>query len=120
MLFKVIVAGSRTFKSYEFMCDWLDHYLRFKHPDVQIISGGAPGADKLAERYAKETNYPCMIIKADWNTYGKSAGYRRNVEMAELADAAVVFWDGKSRGAKHMIDIATKKQLPLKVINYVI
>lgn len=57
-------------------------------------------------------------MKADWDIYGKSAGYIRNAEMAKYADACVVFWDGKSRGTKHMIDLAKKEGIGLKVVNY--
>jgi hypothetical protein len=45
-------------------------------------------------------------MAADWDTYGKSAGYRRNADMAKYSDAVVCFWDGVSKGTKHMIDLA--------------
>ena len=54
-------------------------------------------------------------MPADWNKYGKSAGYKRNEEMANIADAALVIWDGESRGSKHMIDIAKKQKLQVYV-----
>ena len=58
----------------------------------------------------------------DWNTYGKSAGYRRNAEMAKYASEAYgvlfAFWDGQSRGTKHMIDLANKYGLEVHVVNY--
>lgn len=55
---------------------------------------------------------------ADWDTYGKSAGYRRNEDMAKIADACIVFWDGESRGSKHMIDIAEREGLPLRIVKF--
>ncbi len=51
------------------------------------------------------------MYPAAWDTYGLKAGYIRNEEMADNADALIAIWDGKSRGTKHMIDIATRKGL---------
>ena len=53
-----------------------------------------------------------------WDIYGKKAGYMRNEEMAKVADALVVFWDGKSKGTKHMIDIGKKFKLKIRVIKF--
>lgn len=50
--------------------------------------------------------------------YGKSAGYKRNSEMAEIADALIAFWDCSSKGTKDMIDIAKNKNLLVRVIKY--
>ena len=58
------------------------------------------------------------VFPANWNKFGKSAGFRRNEQMAEVADALIAFWDGKSHGTKHMIEIMENKKLLVKVINY--
>lgn len=65
-----------------------------------------------------ERGYKIERYPADWNKYGKAAGYRRNVQMSQIANACVVFWDGISPGSKHMIDIATNKGLPLRIVRY--
>lgn len=116
-MFRVIVAGGRSFNNYKLLEKKLDYFFSNKK-EVIIISGGAKGADTLGQQYAKLRNLPCEIYMADWDRFGKSAGYRRNEQMAEIADAAVVFWDGKSRGSQHMIDLAKKKDLPTRVVNY--
>lgn len=116
-MFKVIIAGSRNFDDYELLKTKMDYLLSQKQ-DIEIVSGAARGADQLGERYAAERGYALKQFPADWNTYGKSAGYRRNTEMAEYADAAVVFWDGKSRGSKHMINLAKAKELAVRVVWY--
>lgn len=77
---------------------------------TEIVSGGAIGVDRLGERYAKDHGVSLKIFPADWNKYGKSAGYRRNVEMAENADSLIAITSG-SKGTQHMIDIAKKKGL---------
>lgn len=117
-MFKVIVAGGRDFNDYELLKQTLDHILQKRLPDVEIVSGAAKGADSLGEKYAKENNLSLHRKPADWDAYGKSAGYRRNVEMADYADACVCFWDGKSKGTKHMIDLAEKKGIQVRAINY--
>ena len=58
------------------------------------------------------------LFPADWKKYGKSAGYVRNSEMAEVAESLIAFWDGKSRGTKNMIDIAKNKGLKVRIVNY--
>jgi len=114
---KVIIAGGRDFKDYEYLSTCCDKYLS-KQTEIEIVSGAANGADKLGERYAKEKGYPISSHQADWDRYKKSAGYIRNKEMAEYADALIAFWDGKSKGTKHMIDLARELGLKVRIISY--
>jgi len=114
----VIVAGSRTVVDYAYVAKCLDNILG-DEPDVQItiISGTAKGADSMGAKWANLTNGITLVeMPAQWDRYGKSAGYRRNQDMANIASHVIVFWDGKSRGAKHMIDIAKKQDLPCRVL----
>lgn len=120
MNLKVIVAGSRTFDDYELLKAELNILIA---PNVftmgiEIVSGTANGADKLGERYASEYNFGVKRFPAEWNKYGKQAGYLRNKQMAEYATHCVCFWDGKSRGTKMMIDLAKGHNLNLHVINF--
>jgi len=116
-MFKVIIAGGRDFDDYDLVKSKLDNLLVNRDP-VEIVSGTARGADKLGERYAYKTNLPVARFPANWQLYGKSAGYKRNAQMADYADALVAFWDGKSRGTKHMIDLAKSAGLQVRVVNY--
>lgn len=117
-MFKVIVAGGRDFNDYQKLERTLNCLLRDKLPDVEIVSGKARGADTLGEMYASTLGLPIKEFPADWDQFGKAAGYRRNKEMAEYADACVVFWNGSSKGSKHMIDLANKYGLPVRIIKY--
>jgi hypothetical protein len=114
---RVIIAGSRGFNDYDLLKEKCDYFFQ-NYKDIEIISGTANGADKLGERYAIENGYQLKLFPADWNRYGNSAGFRRNVEMSNHADALVVFWDGKSRGTQHMIREAKNKKLLLRVVEY--
>lgn len=117
MVFKVIVAGSRSFDDYELMKKKLDYFFR-DQKDVAILSGTARGADRLGERYARERGLPVERFPADWDLFGKSAGYHRNQKMAKYADACVCFWDGASRGTEMMIKIARERKLPLRIVTF--
>lgn len=121
MVFKLIVAGSRDFSDYAFLKRKLDHLLQNIEGEIEIISGEARGADKLGEQYANENGLKFNSHPADWDRYGKSAGYRRNEEMALSVKnnnnfgGCVVFRKNMSKGSSHMIDLATKHGLKLRV-----
>lgn len=113
---KLIVAGSRNFNDYKLLKEKLNFFLQNVQSPIEIVSGTAKGADMLGEQYANEMGYSVKQFPADWDKYGKSAGYRRNKTMAEYADALVAFWDGKSKGTKHMISIAEQKGLKIRTV----
>lgn len=110
---RTIIAGSRGWTDKQSlvqaiaMCGW---------PVTTILSGGAKGADRLGEAWAKTHGIPLELYLADWDTWGKSAGYRRNLQMAANAEALIALWNGKSRGTAHMINIAHNAGLPVYVL----
>lgn len=110
---KVIIAGSRTLSNIMFVSMAIQDS---KFDVTEIVSGGARGIDLCGEFYAKSRNIPIKRFKAHWDKFGKSAGYKRNVQMANYADALIAIWDGKSKGTGHMINIA--KEQKLKVFVY--
>jgi hypothetical protein len=114
---KIIVAGSRSFSSYDRLAKIMDK-VTANLQEITIISGAARGADTLGERWAAERKHTVIRKPADWDRFGKSAGYRRNEEMAAIADALVAFWDGKSPGTKHMIDLMTSTKKPVRIIRF--
>ena len=117
---KVIVAGSRNFNDYVTLSKVLDMALDTikDKSKIVIVSGKAKGADSLGERYANDKGYKIKEFPADWDAHGKSAGYIRNEEMAKYSDALIAFWDGTSRGTKHMVDLANKHKLQVRVVNF--
>jgi hypothetical protein len=80
-----------------------------------VISGMARGADTLGEDWANENGIPIEQYPADWASYGKSAGFIRNKEMANHAEALIALWDGESRGTRHMVACATVAGLLIHV-----
>ncbi len=113
---KVIVAGSRDFNDYEFLEEIMNNYLG--GDIVEIVSGTAKGADSLGERYAKENGHNLVQYKAEWSKYLQAAGFIRNEDMARHASELVVFWDGKSKGTKHMLQEARRRGLHVEMFIY--
>lgn len=118
--FKVIIAGSRGFSNYKLLREQCNKFLREKRKtsNIIVVSGHARGADTLGEKYAQDEGFTLEIYPAQWKKFGKRAGYRRNEQMAEVADALIAFWDGSSKGTKHMIEIMENKKLLVRVVNY--
>lgn len=108
--FKLIVAGGRDFMDYRLLFDTIFNLANnvYRDQEVSIVSGMANGADALGYRFAKQNDIVVYEFPADWNQYGKRAGFMRNEQMGDFADGLLAFWDGKSKGTKHMIDYMTK------------
>lgn len=118
---RVIICGGRDFDNKDLLVESLDKILH-SYKDVEIVTGGAKGADTLGDNYAMAKAYPRKVFYANWKAFGKTAGYIRNGRMLEYAQeetpVVVAFWDGKSRGTKHMIDIAKSGGATVHIVNY--
>jgi len=112
---KLIIAGGRNFTNYKQLAQECNQFLNGQ-TNIEIVSGTCRGADLLGEQYAKERGYKIAQFPADWNKYGKSAGPKRNQQMANYADALIAFWNGKSRGTKHMIEMAKQFKLRMTIL----
>ena len=122
---KIIIAGGRDFTDTQLA---LNEFLLFSNqitqerglvePFLEVVSGGARGADLVGERVANMCHLPVKRFIPNWDALGKGAGYVRNSEMAEYADALLLFWDGVSKGSGHMLKIAQNKGLIIKVVRY--
>ncbi len=122
---KVVISGSRTINDIKL----IEMSVAESGFDVsEVISGGAKGIDTLAVEWAVENDIPINVFEAAWNNldhpdaliktsrwgqkYDARAGLRRNELMAVYADALIAIWDGKSKGTKHMLKMARKRELP--------
>ena len=112
---KVAIVGSRTFTDYTLLETILDKY---KDKINVIVSGGAVGADSLGAKWATKNGIKTTIFKPDWNTYGKKAGYMRNMQIIEECDICIAFWDGESKGTKHSIGLCQQINKPYKVVRF--
>jgi len=118
--FRIIVAGSRNIPT---TSAYLDEYfnrldlLTKSKDNIEVVSGTARGGDRVGEHWAYARDHKLVKFPADWEYHGLSAGYKRNEQMAAYSDALVAIWDYKSKGTKHMIDIAKREGLAVRVIS---
>lgn len=111
-----IIAGSRSIRDYTIVTDILAHTMRWHGLRITAVySGGAPGTDRLGERWAKENGIEIVRFIPVWydrGQYNRLAGLARNVDMVQQAarqpggGALVAAWDGQSRGTFHTIRLA--------------
>lgn len=110
---KLAIVGSRSFNCY----NDLDNAIKDKSFDLElIISGGARGADRLAERWALANNIAFRAILPEWKKYGRGAGIVRNQLIVEEADFCLIFWDGLSLGTKSTIEFCEKLEKSFKLV----
>jgi hypothetical protein len=113
---RCIVAGGRDFADPALLEEALSNFDKLVGITT-LVSGNARGADRLGEVWALDNEVDIKRFVPNWDL-GKHAGFLRNSQMAEYADYLVAFWDGKSKGTKHMIDTALEKGLLVKVVRY--
>lgn len=116
-MLKIIIAGGRDYSDYKRLETIMDNIIGDR-TDVEIVTGMASGADFYGLVYANRKGLPVAKFPANWDKYGKSAGFRRNSEMGQYADVLVAFWDYNSRGTKHMIDLMKAFKKPMKIFKY--
>lgn|SRR3954462_2672541 len=130
--FTILITGSRTWDDYETICtkiiEVLTEYVE-ENPELKsapidwltIMHGDcSQGADKLADIFARDV-LKCNIRKfgAQWNVYGKKAGYMRNFTMVStMPDVCLAFIRDKSKGATGCYNLAKQKGIPSEKIIY--
>jgi len=102
---KVAIVGSRNYQD----LNRVTRYVASLPADTIVVSGGARGVDHEAECAARQRGLAVLIFPANWNAYGKSAGYRRNAQIVAVADYVVAFWDGVSKGTLHSMKLAEQQ-----------
>ena len=124
-MIRIIIAGSRNFNDYALLEKALNKYIedtKINPDEIEIVSGHARGADSLGELFAKNNKLQLTKFPAQWDKYGKSAGFLRNREMANYAlqetGVLFAFWDGQSRGTNHMINFSREKGLEVHVVQF--
>jgi len=109
---RTIIAGGRTVTDPKLLqealsqCGWTP---------TLVLCGLAKGADTLGEEYALDNDIPVEYYPANWNKFGRTAGFIRNIQMADNAVALIALWDGVSKGTAHMITAARKRKLKVYV-----
>jgi len=85
------------------------------YPNFILVSGGARGVDTWASDQAINNTKLSIVHYAEWDKYGKKAGFLRNHDIINDADMVFAFWNGTSKGTKHSIDLAIKAGKPINI-----
>ena len=116
MQIKIVIAGCRDYNNYPEAKAYLDSCITaMPENEYIILCGGCRGADMLGARYAMEKGFKVEYYPAHWERYGKSAGLKRNFQMAQACDCVICFWNGKSKGTKSMIEMAKQLSKPIRI-----
>lgn len=116
---KYIIAGSRTIDTkahYDILCAFIKEK-NLTDSISEVVCGMARGVDELGYRWAKDNNKLIKELPALWDKHGKSAGFKRNEEMAEYADGLILIWDGQSKGALDMFTRALDHEIEVHYLN---
>lgn len=109
---RLLICGSRNWTDRNIIEASFD---MFKEGSIEIlINGGARGADSIAESIAISRNIPVKKYKAEWEKFGKSAGYERNKQMLTEGkpDLVIGFIISNSKGTRNMLDLAENNGVP--------
>ena len=83
---------------------------------TEIVSGGATGVDTCAKKYATENGLKYTEFLPEYEKYKRGAPLKRNLKIIDYADTVIAFWDGQSRGTKHVIENCRKTGKEIRVI----
>ncbi len=110
---KLIIAGSRHLNVPLQFIEWCVNRFSIPLESLEVVSGTAKGIDSSGEIYAEAAGHALHKFPADWEKHGKAAGYFRNSDMAEYADALLLIWDGESKGSAMMKYLMEKQDKPI-------
>jgi hypothetical protein len=110
---RVAIVGSREFLDLQLVRD----YVARLHAGCTVVSGGARGVDRAAERSARARGLAVVVFPADWVRLGRRAGVVRNREIVDACDFLVAFWDGASPGTRHSLDYAAEVGRPHEIVS---
>ena len=105
---QIAIIGSRNIKNLD-----LEKYIT----DLdEIVSGGARGVDSIAAEYANQNGIKLTEFLPEYTKYGKAAPLIRNRQIVDYTDKILVFWDGKSKGTKFVIDNCKKIGKDIEIV----
>lgn len=109
---RVAIIGSRSV-TLEMENDILRYLPRSTH---EIVSGGATGADEIAQRIAQQLGIPMKIFQPNYQKFQRRAPLERNVDIVRYADYVLALWDGTSKGTAHAINTCIREYTPVRVL----
>jgi predicted Rossmann fold nucleotide-binding protein DprA/Smf involved in DNA uptake len=107
----VAIVGSRAFSDLESV----RRFVQTLPVGTVIVSGGARGVDRCAATAARDHGLRVVEYLAQWDRWGRRAGFIRNQQIVQRCDRLVAFWDGSSSGTRHSIELARQLGRPVIV-----
>jgi len=112
----VAIVGSRDYTNYDEFKWFVETTLQtWRLDDIQVVTGGAKGADSMAEKWAIENNLAIKIFKPDWLKYGKAAGPLRNQQIVENSTHVIAFPSKSGKGTQDTIIRAKKLGIEIAI-----
>jgi len=120
---RFLICGGRDFgdenEEWWFIHETLSSLINYdKYDHITIITGGARGVDTIVAEWAEMLGYPSVVFPAEWDKYGKSAGFRRNKQMLDEGQPTWVIAFPGGRGTQMMCELAEKANVKVKRIEY--
>lgn len=117
---RLAIVGSRSFDNKRIVENIVNEFLE-DYKDLEIVSGGAKGADSLAEKVANEMGLKITVFlplfrKSRTVPYHPKWFYERNKEIVDYSDIIIAIWNFHSKGTEHVINYAKKKKKMCHVI----
>jgi len=109
---RLLVCGGRDYEEKVNAREMVKKTIAAIRPGL-IIEGGAEGADRLAGYAAVELEIPYHTYHADWEQYGRKAGFIRNSQMLKEGKPDLVLAFPGGKGTAMMVSIALKAGVPV-------
>ena len=107
----VAVTGSKPVENAQTICTALDH-VHGKYPDMVLVHGGGPGAEKIAARWAESKGVHQVVCRPDWDAHGRAAPFRRNDQLLKLLPKGLISFPG-SGVSDNLVDKAQQLGIPV-------
>jgi predicted Rossmann fold nucleotide-binding protein DprA/Smf involved in DNA uptake len=112
---KLAIIGSREFSDFDLMVRELEQY---RHKISEVVSGGARGADRHAEQWARRYGITATIFYPNKDLPIPARFFVRNRQIIDHCDGVIAFWDGVSTGTNHAVTYARKMGKPVKIVRF--
>ena len=113
MYSRILICGGRSFSSHEHFHKMIAMVQGQFAPRFCIFEGGANGADRMAQLWAKMNGYPQATMPANWAYYGFGAGTKRNTDMLDFFLPDVVIAMPGGTGTANMVKQSLERGIPI-------
>lgn len=115
---RILVCGGRDYADRKNVFAYLDRLWREAAPldALEVIQGGATGADALAREWCCARAVPYVNVPANWNLHGRAAGPLRNQKMLDKYEPDLVLAFPGGRGTADMVSRAMKASVQVMLV----